>query len=184
MDTMVDPGGARFALAVTWPQFVVLVVIGCLAAIVGYGWTLFAIFLVVIALTMLIANMAWQALLRMRPPGAGKGGLVGVLVGAMASALSVAAAYTDIHIGRSFGGSLVNDLLFAGFTAGRQSTPPNPGFDNVAQFMGGMVFVVLTAIAIFVALAIPLLTGLIGGMAAGLRARHLAEGPQPEQPAS
>jgi hypothetical protein len=182
-DSTVSVGGARFALAVTWPQFLVLATIACLAAMVGYGWTLFALFLVAIALSMLIANMAWQLLLRMERPGSGKGALLGVLVGGLCSALSIAAAYTDVHIGRSFGGSLVQDLLFSGYTAGRRSTPPNPGLDSLAQFAGGMVFIIIAAIAIIVVLAIPLLTGLIGGMAAGLRARRLVEGPRPEQPA-
>lgn len=180
-DNAVDTGGARLALAVTWPQFVVLVIVACLAAMAGYGWTLFALLLVAIALTMLIANMAWRLLLRMRRPGVGKGALLGLVVGALASALSIAAAYTDIHTGRSFGGSLIADLLYGSFLAGRESTPPNPGFDRLAQFAGGLIFVWLMLIASVVALSIPLLTGLIGGMSAGLRARGLVEGPKPEQ---
>jgi hypothetical protein len=182
--TVRSTGSARLRVWVAAPQLIVLAVVAVGAAVAEYGWSLLALLAISTALSLAIASLAWGLLLRLRqPPGIVLGALVGLLVGIAAAGLSFAAAAADKHVGPRFGGSLLGDLFGAGIQAGMKqgnelyrtgtaidvATIPHRAVVGVA----GAFFVVMVMGAVILgAIALPILTGLAGGIAAALAERH------------
>jgi hypothetical protein len=178
-------GSARLRVAVAAPQLIVLAIVAIGAALAGFGWSLVALLAVATALSIVVAALAWSLLLRLRrPPGVVLGALVGLMVGFAAAGLSFAAAAADKHVGPRYGGSLIGELVGAGvqagFKAGSQGYSTGTAIDvattvhhGVIGVAGAFIVMMVMGAVVFGAIALPILTGLGGGIAAALAERHL-----------
>jgi hypothetical protein len=102
----------------------------------------------------------------------------------MVAAAAPAAAAADKHVGPHFGGSLLGGLIGAGIQAGMKvgsqaystgtaidvATTPHRAVVGVA---GAFFVMMVMGAVIFGAIALPILTGLGGGIAAALAERRL-----------
>jgi len=178
--------GLRFALAVVWPQVLVLVVVVVAAILAGQGWSLVLLLALAFVLSLAVASLIWKQFLRWRSrPNYLLGAMVGLIAGIAAAALSYGAVAADLQIGPHFGGSLITaaikPVIEQSFKAGVNSAraKDNPAV-NVAtiplQAMFGFGFAIFAAGAmvafIFGAIALPIISGLVAGITATRRARR------------
>jgi hypothetical protein len=179
-------GVARLGVAVTAPQFLVVALVMIGAATAGHGWSLVLLLGIATVGSAIVAWLAWSLLLRVRrPPGVLLGALVGLLVGCAAAALSFAAAAADKHIGPRFGGSLLGEMAGGAFQAGMEQgaqLAPRTGMPvldvagaparAVTSIAGGFLALMMMAAVFLGAIALPIVTGLVGGIAAALAERR------------
>jgi len=188
-----EDGGAKLALSVVWPQFLAILLVVFIAVFVGFGWALVGFLTAAMLLAMGAAHLLWRWLLRMQRPNILIGALIGLLAGTLAALLSVGAAYLELVLGKHLGGSMTGAFVaWSGATGWEMfygTTSANPAAVNVViaparmmfGLLGGVLAIMLAVGVVVTALAIPIISGLIGGMFAGARARRMVSGPVPEQ---